>query len=71
MYYLCLFDFPNAEDDLDEELSESLLLEELLPLEAELPEPTDLPDEVLPEDLVVFPDDFEGEPDEKDSFPEP
>jgi hypothetical protein len=62
LFYLRWFDFSFEEDDLEDEVPESLLLEEVLPLEAELP---DLPDDELPEEL---PDDLEFEPDENDSF---
>jgi hypothetical protein len=57
---LRLPDFSEESDDLDDLLPDSLLFEELLPLEAELP---DLPDDEFP----VLPADCEWEPDENDS----
>lgn len=66
--YFRLLDLSGEEDDLDDELSDSLFLDALLPGEAELP---DLPDDELPVELPAFLYDLEGEPDEKDSFPEP
>jgi len=66
-FHFLLPDFSDEEDDLDDELSELLLLEEVFPVEVELP---DLPEDELPEELPVLPYDLECEPDEKDSLPE-
>jgi hypothetical protein len=49
----------------EEDLSDLPLLTELPPVEAGLPALTD--DEV-PDDLTALPDDFECDPDVKDSF---
>ena len=52
LVYLLLLDLSGEEDDLDDELSDPLFLDPLLPLEAE---PPDLRDDELPEELPVFP----------------
>ena len=68
-YYYRLPDFSDEEEDedLDDELPDPLLLEALLPFEAELP---DLAEDGFPEEPPVFPVDLDREPVEKDCFPE-
>jgi len=66
--YFRLFDFSVEEEDPDEALSDALLLEELLAFESELPDPDE---DEFPEELRVFPFDFECGAVEKDSFPDP
>jgi hypothetical protein len=60
-----LVGFSDEEDDFADELSDSLLFEELLPLETEL---ADVPDDECFEELPEVLCDFETEASENDSF---